>query len=113
AVYTEVMACPGGCTNGGGQIKVDDDEVWGEVEGRPGSQKELLGRVDEAYFSESEEDGGEAGGKARGVVEMWERATGLEKEKLLHTNYRVVENDLGGKLQDHEVLEIASRPAAW
>lgn len=42
--YVEVMACPGGCTNGGGQIKGAD--VRENV-----SQKEWLGKVDEAYFS--------------------------------------------------------------
>ncbi|KAL1620196.1 Cytosolic Fe-S cluster assembly factor nar1 [Neofusicoccum ribis] len=72
--YVEVMACPGGCTNGGGQVKVADlAEVRGEVEAEmdaegvaarkpgPQEQKEWLRRVDEAYFSassagESEED---------------------------------------------------------
>ena len=51
--YIEVMACPGGCTNGGGQIKVDDlglgQQSLGKREGM--SQKEWLARVDEAYFS--------------------------------------------------------------
>ncbi|KAI4204086.1 MAG: hypothetical protein LQ346_001662, partial [Caloplaca aetnensis] len=48
--YIEVMACPGGCTNGGGQIKVDDVGLGDRSrEGREGmSQKEWLGRVDEA-----------------------------------------------------------------
>jgi len=56
------MACPGGCTNGGGQIKVEDvvdilPATRGEevtlVNGTatPQSQKEWLRRVDEAYFS--------------------------------------------------------------
>jgi iron only hydrogenase large subunit-like protein len=68
--YVEVMACPGGCTNGGGQIKVGEvDDVRateglaplleGTAEGvRPGpkEQKEWLGRVDEAYFSGDETD---------------------------------------------------------
>lgn len=57
--YVEVMACPGGCTNGGGQIKVDDvvdllpktrgEEVMNVSS--PQSQKEWLNRVDEAYYS--------------------------------------------------------------
>ncbi|KAL2430502.1 Cytosolic Fe-S cluster assembly factor nar1 [Exophiala dermatitidis] len=57
--YVEVMACPGGCTNGGGQIKVDDvagvlpqtrgEEVATPV--TPQAQKEWLRRVDEAYYS--------------------------------------------------------------
>ncbi|KAL8799449.1 MAG: hypothetical protein Q9182_005893 [Xanthomendoza sp. 2 TL-2023] len=52
--YIEVMACPGGCTNGGGQIKVDDLGI-GQRQARHGmSQKEWLGVVDEAYFSMSD-----------------------------------------------------------
>ncbi|KEF56487.1 ferredoxin hydrogenase [Exophiala aquamarina CBS 119918] len=66
--YVEVMACPGGCTNGGGQIKVEDvvdilpatrGEEMTVVNGTatPQSQKEWLRRVDEAYFSiDSESD---------------------------------------------------------
>lgn len=69
--YVEVMACPGGCTNGGGQIKVGEVEEIRVGEGlqeantdapalRPGpkEQKEWLARVDEAYFS-GEESGNE------------------------------------------------------
>ncbi|KIW18395.1 hypothetical protein PV08_02683 [Exophiala spinifera] len=67
--YVEVMACPGGCTNGGGQIRIDDvasilPQTRGEevVNTSPQSQKEWLRRVDEAYYSadsecESESDG--------------------------------------------------------
>jgi hypothetical protein len=67
--YVEVMACPGGCTNGGGQVKVTEVEGIRAAEGvqaadgdalpaRPGpkEQKEWLGRVDEAYFSGSEDE---------------------------------------------------------
>jgi len=67
--YVEVMACPGGCTNGGGQIKVSDlREVQGEEFENSGAQKvgtgeqrKWLERVDEAYFSagSSDEDEGE------------------------------------------------------
>jgi len=65
--YVEVMACPGGCTNGGGQIKVGDVATLRQVGGtgvENGSmdqemvpaQREWLARVDEAYWSaESEE----------------------------------------------------------
>lgn len=62
--YVEVMACPGGCTNGGGQIKVEDaasvlpdtrgETAEGVIAGStatPQAQKEWLARVDEAYYS--------------------------------------------------------------
>lgn len=73
--YVEVMACPGGCTNGGGQIKVSEVEttrvamgiraVNGDVvSDRPGpkEQKEWLARVDEAYFSASDDERVDADG---------------------------------------------------
>ena len=62
-VYVEVMACPGGCTNGGGQVKVEDvvnvlPQTRGEVVEKvtPQSQREWLRRVDEAYYSADESD---------------------------------------------------------
>lgn len=65
--YVEVMACPGGCTNGGGQIKVGDVLTLRQVGGtgvENGSvdqevlpaQKEWLAKVDEAYWSAESED---------------------------------------------------------
>lgn len=65
--YVEVMACPGGCTNGGGQIKVGDVATLRQVGGtgvENGSeeqvvlpaQKEWLAKVDEAYWSAESED---------------------------------------------------------
>ncbi|WPG99568.1 Hypothetical protein R9X50_00238500 [Acrodontium crateriforme] len=62
--YVEVMACPGGCTNGGGQIKVGDVATLRQVKGtgsESGSlgqeilpaQREWLAKVDEAYWSAS------------------------------------------------------------
>ncbi|KAF2842425.1 iron hydrogenase [Patellaria atrata CBS 101060] len=59
--YVEVMACPGGCTNGGGQIKAGDvvegesgAEGMGTMRRTPGEQRSWLGRVNEAYFSAGE-----------------------------------------------------------
>jgi iron only hydrogenase large subunit-like protein len=75
--YVEVMACPGGCTNGGGQIKVGDVATLRQVGGtgiENGSadqfmlpaQKEWLARVDEAYWSaESGEDDEHEGREAQ------------------------------------------------
>ncbi|KAK1079550.1 Cytosolic Fe-S cluster assembly factor nar1 [Friedmanniomyces endolithicus] len=68
--YVEVMACPGGCTNGGGQIKVGDVGTLkqglgsGVENGGVGQevlpvQREWLGRVDEAYWSGEGSDGGD------------------------------------------------------
>jgi iron only hydrogenase large subunit-like protein len=57
--YIEVMACPGGCTNGGGQIKIADamklkegsDPSSENTHSSPAAQKQWLSQVDEAYFS--------------------------------------------------------------
>ena len=64
--YVEVMACPGGCTNGGGQIKIGDVATLRQVSGTGienggdqemiPAQKEWLARVDEAYWSADSED---------------------------------------------------------
>jgi hypothetical protein len=75
--YVEVMACPGGCTNGGGQVKVQEVEEVRVYEGlqeanedapvpKPGpkEQKEWLARVDEAYFSGEEDSNDEADNSA-------------------------------------------------
>ncbi|KAL8770071.1 MAG: hypothetical protein Q9209_004109 [Squamulea sp. 1 TL-2023] len=63
--YIEVMACPGGCTNGGGQIKVDDvglGKRQGEGKEEEGimNQREWLEKVDEAYYSMSDNTDSEA-----------------------------------------------------
>lgn len=147
--YVEVMACPGGCTNGGGQIKVSEVEEVRAAEGihsvngdvvpaRPGpkEQKEWLGRVDEAYFSGSEDDSfdadgdqemqdadtevtnGHANGDAidgisgtsiQGVLTHWSNITGIDTQRLLYTSYRKVESDVGKKQNDVErVAGLAS-----
>ncbi|KAA8909020.1 iron hydrogenase [Sphaerosporella brunnea] len=110
-VYVEVMACPGGCTNGGGQIKYDDEVLWKELGlEKWRSQRELLAKVDEAYFSSDEgEKKGEEEGEVRKVLDAWIRITGVVEEKLVKTTYRKVANDIGGQLGEKEVLEIASR----
>lgn len=87
--YVEVMACPGGCTNGGGQVKVSEVEEVRRLDSgttnsdseemeisRPGpkEQKEWLASVDEAYFSADEEaesngrTNGETNGDATNIV---------------------------------------------
>jgi hypothetical protein len=67
--YVEVMACPGGCTNGGGQIKVGDVATLRQVGGTGivngegleqevlPAQREWLAKVDEAYWSADTDDG--------------------------------------------------------
>ena len=132
--YVEVMACPGGCTNGGGQIKVDDVPIKPET---AMNQKEWLGRVDEAYYSMSEgeseneknetmeiddnDDRETAGAEGQNhingidttgvkeVLEHWAQTTGIDLQKLVTTSYRKVESDVGKMegVENERVLELA------
>jgi iron only hydrogenase large subunit-like protein len=125
--YVEVMACPGGCTNGGGQVKVQEVEDVRVYEGiqqanedapapKPGpkEQKEWLARVDEAYFSgeDSERDGdgdpemqdeeddivnGISRRRMKDVMAHWSEITGVDQQKLIYTSYIKVESDVGKK----------------
>ncbi|RCI15099.1 hypothetical protein L249_6820 [Ophiocordyceps polyrhachis-furcata BCC 54312] len=110
--YVEVMACPGGCTNGGGQIKVDDPVV-AERKGLvrkagPQEHKEWLAEVDEAYFSRSEAEMDNGGRDRHGdvpdgisashihnILSHWSVLTGITLERLAFTSYREVESDVG------------------
>ena len=129
--YVEVMACPGGCTNGGGQIKVDDVPLKPET---AMSQKEWLARIDEAYFSMEEESENEneendtatrvdnssdpgdlidgiSPSYVKGVLEHWSASTGIELQKLITTSYRKVESDVGkvGGGENERVVELAGK----
>ncbi|KAI0852895.1 cytosolic Fe-S cluster assembly factor nar-1 [Daldinia vernicosa] len=120
--YVEVMACPGGCTNGGGQIKVDDPVVIERrgLETKPGpqEQKQWLAQVDEAYFSAEDSDfdleaedvnlAVENGDQVRGdmvgsispsyirdTLAHWASITGIDVDRLVYTSYREVVSDVG------------------
>jgi len=125
--YVEVMACPGGCTNGGGQIKVDDIQVTGfdagNVKPGPQEQRDWLAKVDEAYFSEedtSDEDAimddhsdlveGISPSYVKETLAHWAATTGLDLDRLLYTSYREVVSDVGKNAGDTErVIEIAGK----
>lgn len=119
--YVEVMACPGGCTNGGGQIRVEDArgatapsqhvEMTGAPETSskpsPHEQRAWLARVDEAYFSMESDSETEpepwspqlsiADREARihEGLRRWSEFMGIPLSKLLYTTYRKVESDVG------------------
>jgi iron only hydrogenase large subunit-like protein len=129
--YVEVMACPGGCTNGGGQIKVDDPLVMerrgaGSQPG-PQEQKQWLAEVDEAYFSADESEphrntekvlgwqddliGGISPSYIRKNLAHWSSITGIDIDRLVSTSYREVVSDVGkSKPSDTErVVQLASK----
>jgi iron only hydrogenase large subunit-like protein len=126
--YVEVMACPGGCTNGGGQIKVDDPVVIGRDEAsqaKPGlfEQKAWLAQVDEAYFSG--DDSGEtvavlddqndlvdgiSPSFVKDTLAYWATITGIDLGRLVYTSYREVVSDVGKTPGETErVIEIAGK----
>ncbi|KAM0353500.1 hypothetical protein ACHAPU_001512 [Fusarium lateritium] len=124
--YVEVMACPGGCTNGGGQIKVDDPVVIErkQYSGNPGpqEQKTWLSEVDEAYFSGDEVGTAAATTGSAGVVEgishsyindtlaHWVEVTGIELDRLAFTTYREVISDVGkDTTTDETVVQLAGK----
>ncbi|XP_046893433.1 cytosolic Fe-S cluster assembly factor narfl [Hypomesus transpacificus] len=79
--FVEVMACPSGCLNGGGQVKPLPEQ----------SNKELLQQVEDLYGAEHplvpEEDH-----RVAELYKSWLLSLGEEKAKeLLHTQYHAVE----------------------
>ncbi|KAF7884332.1 uncharacterized protein EAF02_004668 [Botrytis sinoallii] len=124
--YVEVMACPGGCTNGGGQIKVDDpintSRLEGDAKPGPQEQKLWLAQVDEAYFSGEEnaespsvderDDSveGISPSYIKDTLSHWATITGLDLDRLVYTTYREVVSDVGKNAGDAErVIEIANK----
>lgn len=132
--YVEVMACPGGCTNGGGQVKIQD--IPAETQSTATSQKDWLAKVDEAYFSMEEEEEEEEGQdedpcpsssdignpeppdlgiingisttEIRLVLEHWSTLVNIPQEKLVRTGFRVVVSDVG-KTEAGQVVELAGK----
>ncbi|TGO24224.1 hypothetical protein BPAE_0108g00170 [Botrytis paeoniae] len=124
--YVEVMACPGGCTNGGGQIKVDDpintSRLEGDAKPGPQEQKLWLAQVDEAYFSGEENVESSSVDERDDLVEgispsyvkdtlsHWATITGLDLDRLVYTTYREVVSNVGKNAGDSErVIEIANK----
>ncbi len=130
--YVEVMACPGGCTNGGGQIKVDDPVISGRLmDGAkvgPQAQKEWLAMVDEAYFSGEESDNNVGNGvmdvedgydlvqgispsRVKQALAYWSNMTGVDLDRLAYTSYRAVVSDVGKDKVGHteRVVELAGK----
>ncbi|KAH8428128.1 iron-sulfur cluster assembly protein NAR1 [Aspergillus melleus] len=115
-VYVEVMACPGGCTNGGGQIRIEDarevnstlpqEEPSISTKPTPHEQRSWLARVDEAYYSadsdaETETETqppltiSENETRVHEALRYWSNLTEIPLAKLAYTTYREVESDVG------------------
>ncbi|KAL6236189.1 cytosolic Fe-S cluster assembly factor nar1 [Aspergillus navahoensis] len=131
--YVEVMACPGGCTNGGGQIRIEDArEFSGQHDAletseaskpSPHEQRSWLARVDEAYYSaDSDMDDAkedvqtvlvtETEDRVHKTVQHWSAMTDIPLEKLAYTTYREVESDVGKPNAPNDtsrVVELAGK----
>ncbi|GIC90721.1 iron-sulfur cluster assembly protein NAR1 [Aspergillus udagawae] len=117
--YVEVMACPGGCTNGGGQMRIEDareavpnglKESLTEVpvaasKPTPHEQRAWLARVDEAYYS-ADSDSEESGTtepvsvlsrdiEIHEFLKYWSEKIDIPLSRLAYTSYREVESDVG------------------
>ena len=82
--FVEVMACPSGCNNGGGQIKPTADE----------SGKELLRRVEDAYHEDYTVSSAPPGSRNQvaDLYTQWLGGRGTKKAKeALYTQYHQVE----------------------
>ncbi|NXI31203.1 NARFL factor, partial [Sterrhoptilus dennistouni] len=78
--YVEVMACPSGCLNGGGQIKLEGE-----------SSKEELQQVERLYESLRAEIP-EENQAVRELYEHWLGGWGSQRaQEMLHTQYHAVE----------------------
>ncbi|XP_029805774.1 cytosolic iron-sulfur assembly component 3 isoform X2 [Suricata suricatta] len=83
--YVEVMACPTGCLNGGGQLKDPSTP-----------RKELLQRVETLYSSVRTQAPEDAPG-VRELYRAWLQGEGSERAgRLLHTSYHAVEKASSG-----------------
>ncbi|KAM3864306.1 cytosolic Fe-S cluster assembly factor narfl [Diretmus argenteus] len=84
--FVEVMACPSGCVNGGGQVQPLANET----------SKELVQKVEELYKAESllaPEDNAHVAE----LYQSWLHNVGKEKAReLLHTQYHAVEKNTNG-----------------
>ncbi|XP_054614921.1 cytosolic Fe-S cluster assembly factor narfl [Dunckerocampus dactyliophorus] len=84
--FVEVMACPSGCLNGGGQVKPPPGQ----------NPKEFLQKVEELYKAEQPQ-APEDDSYVSELYQSWLHSVGEERAKeLLHTRYHTVEKMTNG-----------------
>ncbi|EED24251.1 iron-sulfur cluster assembly associated protein Nar1, putative [Talaromyces stipitatus ATCC 10500] len=131
--FVEVMACPGGCTNGGGQIRLEDareansnmhnasidDSTIMTQKNTTYEQREWLSRVDEAYFSAESDSEDQAKSAAtltslhhmeirtHNILQHWTNMTGARLEDLVYTTFRKVESDVGKDKNANDTTRVA------
>ncbi|EEB07411.1 iron hydrogenase [Schizosaccharomyces japonicus yFS275] len=83
--YVEVMACPGGCINGGGQLPPPESSA-----DFSGISREWMRQVEAHYFQPGVRQVDNAAVDA--AVEHWLPSYSLQ-QSILHTKYHAVQND--------------------
>jgi len=84
--YVEIMACPAGCLNGGGQIR---------VAGGIKKQKELVAKLDQQYHAKPIRSG-EENPLLKKLYQEW--LDSPTSQKILYTTYHAVKNETNGQL---------------
>ncbi|KAI9808677.1 MAG: hypothetical protein M1825_003829 [Sarcosagium campestre] len=135
--YVEVMACPGGCTNGGAQLRPEEVDALNpsaQTSNIPlqNRQKALLAQVDEAYFSDSSDTtvepslippvdasadlvvDGISHPEIHEMLNYWADLVGVPLARLVYTSYRAVQSDVGKNkngngLEMERVVELAGK----
>ncbi|TPX37701.1 hypothetical protein SmJEL517_g00732 [Synchytrium microbalum] len=88
--FVEVMACPSGCINGGGQLKPEGDMTTSSS--AAGTGKEWVAHAEAAYKSLEATQAPEANQEIWRLYREWLGGEDSEKaHKMLHTQYHAVE----------------------
>lgn len=83
--FVEIMACPSGCLNGGGQIRPSDGQL----------PKDLLENINRIYDDVSKQHPND-NKQVKNIYREWLGGTDSDKCKaLLHTNYHQIEKPAG------------------
>ncbi|KAF9475546.1 iron hydrogenase [Pholiota conissans] len=96
--YVEVMACPGGCVNGGGQLKAVGDTGGQERDWKWGD-KEWTKRVEETYWGEQNVETRPTKTLEELAERVVEELCGSDvsvRQRMLRTGYRAVESEVVG-----------------
>ncbi|KAJ3417164.1 hypothetical protein HDV05_006370 [Chytridiales sp. JEL 0842] len=92
--FVEVMACPSGCINGGGQLKPAEHEALGASTPAP---KSFVAQTEDVYASVRNGVNGvlqapEVNQEVEGLYQSWLGGKDTEKARfMLHTQYHVIE----------------------
>ena len=92
--YVEVMACPGGCVNGGGQLKPRVEESMGVLENAKWGDREWVRLVEEAYWEITSCAEGDI--LADIVIDELCEGDSRQRRQKLRTSYRAVESEIIG-----------------